>query len=68
MKYFFNPLLFFIIIFLFENTAYSLSDYQIKERCQKKANRNNCIKVLKFKKFKLLKGDKIEIPVIPFKK
>ncbi len=68
MKLFFNPLLFFFILFLFENSAYSLSDYQIKEICQKKSKRSTCIKNLKFKKLNLLQGNKIEIPVIPFKK
>ena len=68
MKLFFNPLLFFFIIFLFENSAYSLSEYQIKEICQKKPKRSDCIKNLKLKKLNLIKGKKIEIPVIPFKK
>ena len=68
MKLLFNPLLFFSVIFLFENSAYSLSDYQIKGICQKKSKRSTCIKKLKFKKLNLLKGNKIEIPVIPFKK
>ena len=68
MKLFFNPLLFFLIIFLFENSAYSLSDYQIKESCQKKSKRSTCIKNLKIKKLNLLQGNKIEIPVIPLKK
>ncbi len=67
MKLFFNPLLFFLIIFFFENSAYSLSNYQIKEICQKKPKRTICIKNLKFKKLNLLQGKKIEIPVIPFK-
>jgi hypothetical protein len=68
MKLFFNPLLFFLIIFLFENSAYSLSNYRIKEICQNKQKKSNCIKNLKFKKLNLLKGNKIEIPVIPFKR
>ena len=68
MKLFFNPLLFFFIIVLFDNSAYSLSDYQIKEICQKKPKRSICIKNLKIKKLNLLRGNKIEIPVIPFKK
>ena len=68
MKLLLNPLLFFLIIFLFENSAYSLSDYQIKGRCQNKSKRSTCIKKLKIKKLNLLKGDIIEIPVIPFKK
>ena len=64
---FFNPLLLFLIIFLFENSAYSLSNYRIKEMCQKKTKKSTCIKNLKFKKLNFLKGNKIEIPVIPFK-
>ncbi len=68
MKIFFNPLLLFLIIFLFENRAYSLSDYRIKEICQNNPKRTTCIKNLKIKKLNLLKGNKIEIPVIPFKK
>ena len=68
MKILFNTLFFFIILFLFENSVYSLSDYQIKEICQKKSKRSNCIKKLKFKKLNLLQGNKIEIPVIPFNK
>ena len=68
MKIFFNPILFFLIIFSFENSAYSLSDYRIKEICQKKPRKYSCIKDLKSKKLNLLQGNKIEIPVIPFKK
>ncbi len=68
MKLFLNTLFFFFILFLFENSAYSLSDYQIKEICQKKSKRSTCIKNLKFKKLNLLQGNKIEIPVIPFNK
>jgi len=68
MKLLFNPLLFLFIIFLFEDSAYSLSNYQIKKICQKKPKRSTCIKNLKFKKLNMLEGNKIEIPVIPFKK
>ena len=63
-----NPLFFLLFLFLFENSAYSLSKYQIKELCQKKARKSICIKNLKFRKLNLLNGNKIEIPVIPFKK
>ena len=66
MKLFFNTL-FLLLIFLFENSAYSLSNYRIKEICQKKTKKSTCIKNLKFKKLNFLKGNKIEIPVIPFK-
>ena len=64
-----NSLL-FLLFFLFsiENNAYSLSNYQIKQICQNKPSKSSCIKNLKFKKLNLLKGNKIEIPVIPYKK
>ena len=68
MKLFFNPLLFLIVLFFFEDSAYSLSNYQIKEICQKKSRKYACIKNLKSKKVDLLQGNQIEIPVIPFKK
>ena len=68
MKLFFNPLLFLLILSLFENSAYSLTNYQIKKICQNKQKRSSCIKNLNFKKLNLLKGNKIEIPVIPFKR
>ena len=68
MKLIFNTLLFFFIFNLFENSAYSLSNYQIQEICKKKSKRSNCINNLKLKKLNLLQGSKIEIPVIPFKK
>ena len=68
MKLFFNPLLFFFIVFSFENSVYALSDNKIKEICQKKTIKFNCVKNLKRKRLNLLQGNKIEIPVIPFKK
>jgi len=67
MKLFFKPLLIFLILFLFENSAYSLSNYQIEEICQRAKRRSACIKNLKFKNINLLKGNVIEIPVIPLK-
>ena len=68
MRFPFNTLFFLLFLFLFENTAYSLSEYQIKELCQKKARKSTCIKNLKYRKLNLINGNKIEIPVIPFKK
>ena len=66
MKKILNSLLF---LFLFsQSSAYPLTNYQIKEICQKKYKKTNCIKNLKFKKSNLLQGNRIEIPVIPFKK
>ena len=68
MKSFFNTILSLLVLFSFENSAYSLSDNQIKEICQKKMRSSNCRKNLKLKKFNLLEGKRIEIPVIPYKK
>ena len=68
MKFFLNSLLYLLFLFTFENSAYSLSDKQIKEVCHKKLRRLTCIKNLKLKKYNLLQGNSIEIPVIPFKK
>ena len=68
MKFFFNFLLYSLILFSFENSAYPLSDNQIKEICQKKQRKLTCIKNLKLKKLNLIEGNRIEIPVIPFKK
>ncbi len=66
MKKVLNSLLF--LSFFFESSAYSLTNYQIKEICKKKSQKINCIKKLKVKKSNLLQGNRIEIPVIPFKK
>ena len=68
MKFFFNSLLYLLVFFSFDNSAYSLSDKQIKEVCHKKLRRLTCIKNLKLKKLNLMQGNSIEIPVIPFKK
>tara|TARA_S200000501_G_scaffold144846_1_gene136765 strand:- start:514 stop:720 length:207 start_codon:yes stop_codon:yes gene_type:complete len=68
MKSFFKTILSLFVLFSFENSAYSLSDNQIKEICQKKLRSSTCRKNLKSKKFNLLEGNRIEIPVIPYKK
>ena len=69
MKLFFNPFLLLILfLFLFENSAYSLSNYRIKEICQKAKRKSICIKNLKTRKLDLIQGNQIEIPIIPFKK
>ncbi len=67
MKSFFKTLLYLLVLFAYESSAYSLSDNQIKEICQKKLRRSNCIRNLRIKKLNLLEGNRIEIPVIPFK-
>ena len=68
MKFLLNSLLYLLVFFSFENVAFSLSDRQIKELCPKKPRRLSCIKNLKLKNLNLIQGNRIEIPVIPFKK
>ena len=68
MKLFLNIILFLLGFFIYEKTAFSLSDYQIKKMCQKQQKKTICLKNLRSKKFDLLQGNQIEIPVIPFKK
>ena len=68
MKSLFNTLLYLLVLFSMGNSAYSLSDKQIKEICQKNFKKATCIKNLKLKKLNLIQGKRIEIPVKPFKK
>ncbi len=68
MKSFFNTLLYLLVLFSFKDSANALSDNQIKQICQKNPNTLTCIKNLRIKKLNLLEGNRIEIPVIPFKK
>ena len=67
MKPFLHVIIYLIVLFLFESSAYSLSDNQIIKPCQENQRRSTCKKNYKFKKSNLLKGNRIEIPVIPFK-
>ena len=68
MKFIFFTFLFLSALITSENKTFALSDYQIKEICHKKSKRYSCIKDLKFKRYQILKGNRIEIPVIKFKK
>ena len=68
MKLFLSTILFSLVSVLLVNSAYSLSDYEIQKLCQNKKIRTNCIKNLRLKRYQLLQGNRIEIPVVPFKK
>ena len=68
MKSLSNMLLCLLVLFTFDNKAYSISNSEIKKICQNKSRRSICIKDLKLKKLNLLQGSQIEIPVIPYKK
>ena len=68
MKLFLNSLLYLLVSFLYQNNAYSLSERQMNQICRNKQRKVYCLKNLKSKNINLLKGNRIEIPVIPFKK
>ena len=68
MKSFFNTLFSLIVLFSSEISVYAISDNRIKDICKKEVTRSTCIRNLKIKKLNLLEGNRIEIPVIPFKK
>ena len=55
-------------LFIYSDEAFSLQDYQIERLCKKKKKVSICIKNLKEKRSNLIKGNIIEIPVIPYKR
>ncbi len=59
-------LFFFASLSLFDK-AFSLTDNQIKKICKKEKRELNCIRNLQEKRIDLQKGNKIEIPIKPFK-
>ena len=57
------------LIFLFYGLeAFSITNKEIYKICQKDSNKILCVKRLKINRYKLQKGNPIEIPVIPYKK
>ena len=60
--------LFLFSISTFGDKSFSLTDYQIKKICKKQKKRTFCIENLRDKKSTLLKGNVIEIPVLPFRR
>tara|TARA_Y100000589_G_C26909177_1_gene529555 strand:+ start:382 stop:576 length:195 start_codon:yes stop_codon:yes gene_type:complete len=48
--------------------AFSITNNEINKICQKELNKSLCIKRLKINRYKLNRGNPIEIPVIPYKK
>ena len=68
MNLFVNFFIFLLVLGIFENKVFSLNDYEIREICQKKRRKLSCIKNLKDKRFDLLRGNRIEIEIIPFKR
>jgi len=68
MKIALNISFFLFSLFSFSDISFSLTDYQIKRICKREKSESICIKKLQDKRYKLQKGDLIEIPVIPYKK
>jgi len=68
MKLGLNLSLFLIVLVVFGEKSFSLTDYQIKKICKKERRSSICIKDLREKKSNLEKGNFIEIPVIPYKR
>ena len=68
MKLVLNLLFFLITLLLFDIKLFSLTDNQIKRICQKEFRELTCIKNYFEKRSNLQKGNKIEIPVKPYKK
>ena len=59
--------LFLFALFTFSGESFSLTDYQIKRICKKEKRELDCIRNLQEKRIDLQKGNKIEIPIKPFK-
>ena len=68
MKLALNLFLSLFTLFTFDDSLYSLTNYQITQICKKKQRSSICIKNLKEKKYNLEKGNLIEIPVVPYKR
>ena len=62
---------FFLLLFAlltFGEKSFSLTNYQIKNICKKEKKELSCIKNLKDKRYNLEKNNRIEIPVVPYKR
>ena len=68
MKFLLSTFFLFSAFIFYENKVFALTDSQIIDICQKKWRKSTCIKYLKNKRLNLLKGYRIDIPVIPFKR
>ncbi len=68
MKYLLFTFLFLFAFFSNHNKVSALNDYEIIKICKKERKKRNCIVNMKEKKIKLLKGKRIKIPVIQFKR
>ena len=58
----------YLFFLCFSLNAFSISNKEISKICQKEVNKFLCVKRLKINRYKLNKGNPIEIPVVPYKK
>ena len=56
-----------LTLFMFDNKTFSLTNYQISKICKKEKRVSACKKKFEEKRNNLKNGDRIEIPVIPYK-
>ncbi len=68
MKLALNLFIFLFALFTFGDKSLSLSDYKIKKLCKNIKRESTCIKNLQEKRSNLQEGNKIEIPVVPYKR
>ena len=57
----------FFALLTFHDKTFSLTNYQISKICKKEKRVSDCIKKFEEKRDNLKNGDRIEIPVIPYK-
>ena len=67
MKLALNLSLSLFALFTFDHKTFSLTNYQISKICKKEKRVSDCIKKFEEKRDNLKNGDRIEIPVIPYK-
>ena len=67
MKIALNLSSFLFALLTFGNKSLSLNDYQIRKICMKEKRQLSCIKNMREKRYFLEKGNRIEIPVIPYR-
>ena len=67
MKLALNLSLSLFALFTFDDKTFSLTNYQISKICKKEKRVSACIKKFEEKRDNLKNGDRIEIPIIPYK-
>ena len=67
MKLALNLSLSLFALLTFDDKTFSLTNYQISKICKKEKRVSDCIKKFEEKRDNLKNGDRIEIPVIPYK-